>query len=126
MAVPAVTQIMQAYFQVTPPADAPKTCPVLPTDPPPAPDTLAVALVEGWRGEVLVALEAGDEGAFVLRGAGLDLDRLAGLRVAAFARPFGIDDEIAEAGDFQHEAKSETDQPEQQVHQRLAHQSFER
>ncbi|RRR70680.1 MAG: peptidoglycan glycosyltransferase [Candidatus Viridilinea halotolerans] len=30
MAMPAVTQIMQAYFQVAPPADAPGNCPVLP------------------------------------------------------------------------------------------------
>ncbi len=37
MTVPAVTQIMQAYFKVTPPADAPRTCPVMPADPLPAP-----------------------------------------------------------------------------------------
>jgi penicillin-binding protein 2 len=37
MAVPAVTQIMQAYFKVIPPENAPKTCPVLPQDPAPAP-----------------------------------------------------------------------------------------
>jgi penicillin-binding protein 2 len=30
IAVPAVTQIMQAYFGVTPPEEAPRTCPVLP------------------------------------------------------------------------------------------------
>lgn len=40
MAVPAVTQIMQAYFKTTPPAEAPRTCPVLPTDPPAAPETV--------------------------------------------------------------------------------------
>jgi penicillin-binding protein 2 len=40
MAVPAVTQIMQAYFKVAPPAEAPGTCPVLPTDPAPAPPTV--------------------------------------------------------------------------------------
>jgi penicillin-binding protein 2 len=33
MAVPAVTQIMQAYFKVAPPADAPGTCPALPVAP---------------------------------------------------------------------------------------------
>lgn len=40
MAVPAVTQIMQAYFKVTPPAEPPGTCPVLPQDPPPVPATV--------------------------------------------------------------------------------------
>ncbi|PDW04876.1 penicillin-binding transpeptidase domain-containing protein [Candidatus Viridilinea mediisalina] len=30
MALPAVTQIMQAYYQIAPPADAPANCPVLP------------------------------------------------------------------------------------------------
>ncbi len=30
LAVPAVTQIMQAYFKVTPPAELPRGCPVLP------------------------------------------------------------------------------------------------
>ncbi|NTV64365.1 MAG: peptidoglycan glycosyltransferase, partial [Oscillochloris sp.] len=35
MAVPAVTQIMQAYFHIAPLADAPKTCPVMPSDPAP-------------------------------------------------------------------------------------------
>ncbi len=39
MAVPAVTQIMQTYFGVTPPANKPRICPVLPGDPPPAPVT---------------------------------------------------------------------------------------
>ena len=34
MAVPAVTQIMQAYFKVTPPNKQPAICPRLPTDPP--------------------------------------------------------------------------------------------
>jgi penicillin-binding protein 2 len=33
LAVPAVTQIMQAYFEVTPPEDRPRTCPVMPQDP---------------------------------------------------------------------------------------------
>jgi penicillin-binding protein 2 len=37
LAVPAVTQIMQSYFQVTPPADTPYFCPALPQDTPPAP-----------------------------------------------------------------------------------------
>jgi penicillin-binding protein 2 len=32
IAVPALTQVMQAYFGVTPPEDAPRTCPVLPTE----------------------------------------------------------------------------------------------
>ncbi len=32
IAVPAVAQVMQAYFGVTPPEDAPRTCPVLPTE----------------------------------------------------------------------------------------------
>lgn len=36
MAVPAVTQIMQAYFGVTPPAEQPRTCPTLPVTVPPA------------------------------------------------------------------------------------------
>jgi penicillin-binding protein 2 len=35
MTVPATTQIMQAYFGVTPPTDAPRTCPILPGDPTP-------------------------------------------------------------------------------------------
>lgn len=39
--VPAVTQIMQTYFKVAPPAEAPQTCPVLPSDPTPAPATTA-------------------------------------------------------------------------------------
>jgi penicillin-binding protein 2 len=39
MAVPAVTQIMQAYFKVTPPAEPPSTCPALPKDPAPAPES---------------------------------------------------------------------------------------
>jgi penicillin-binding protein 2 len=30
IAVPAVTQIMQAYFGITPPANRPAICPVLP------------------------------------------------------------------------------------------------
>jgi penicillin-binding protein 2 len=30
LAVPAVTQIMQAYFQVEPPAEPPAECPALP------------------------------------------------------------------------------------------------
>lgn len=34
MAVPAVAQIMQAYLKVTPPAEPPRECPVLPTDAP--------------------------------------------------------------------------------------------
>ncbi len=33
MAVPAVTQIMQAYFKVTPPEDPPASCPALPVPP---------------------------------------------------------------------------------------------
>ncbi|GAB4425680.1 MAG: penicillin-binding transpeptidase domain-containing protein [Chloroflexi bacterium OHK40] len=37
MAVPAVTQIMQAHFKVAPPAEAPRTCPAMPADPEPAP-----------------------------------------------------------------------------------------
>jgi penicillin-binding protein 2 len=37
LAVPAVTQMMQAYFQVTPPETPPFGCPTLPTDTPPAP-----------------------------------------------------------------------------------------
>jgi penicillin-binding protein 2 len=43
IAVPAVTQIMQAYFKVAPPADAPATCPQLPVAPalpPVAPPTV--------------------------------------------------------------------------------------
>jgi penicillin-binding protein 2 len=36
MAVPAVTQIMQAYFKVTPPAERPRICPTMPLDPQPA------------------------------------------------------------------------------------------
>ncbi|NJN19416.1 MAG: peptidoglycan glycosyltransferase [Oscillochloris sp.] len=39
MAVPAVTQIIQAYFGVTPPEDAPRICPVMPLDPEPATTT---------------------------------------------------------------------------------------
>ncbi|NTU82685.1 MAG: peptidoglycan glycosyltransferase [Chloroflexales bacterium] len=39
MAVPAVTQIMQAYFKVAPPADAPGLCPAMPADPAPAAPT---------------------------------------------------------------------------------------
>lgn len=35
MAVPAVTQVMQAYFNVAPPADAPAACPKMPADPAP-------------------------------------------------------------------------------------------
>ncbi len=37
MAVPAVTQIMQAFFKLTPPAERPRTCPVMPADPEPTP-----------------------------------------------------------------------------------------
>ncbi|MFV9505364.1 MAG: penicillin-binding transpeptidase domain-containing protein [Oscillochloridaceae bacterium umkhey_bin13] len=37
MAVPATTQILQAYYGVTPPQDAPRICPVLPSDPIDAP-----------------------------------------------------------------------------------------
>jgi penicillin-binding protein 2 len=37
MTVPAVAQIMQAYFQVSPPADAPRNCPVLPVRSPGVP-----------------------------------------------------------------------------------------
>jgi len=33
LAVPAVTQIMQAYFAVAPPEDRPRSCPVMPQDP---------------------------------------------------------------------------------------------
>ncbi|EFO81853.1 peptidoglycan glycosyltransferase [Oscillochloris trichoides DG-6] len=36
MAVPAATQIMQAYFKVTPPAEPPRICPVMPGDPMPS------------------------------------------------------------------------------------------
>ncbi len=43
MAVPAVTQIMQAYFGVTPPENAPSICPAMPPDP--QPDELPVALL---------------------------------------------------------------------------------
>lgn len=45
MAVPAVTQIMQAYFGVTPPEERPRTCPLLPTDDPDlsVPDIAAAA-----------------------------------------------------------------------------------
>ncbi len=39
MAVPAATQIMQAYFNVTPPEERPRICPVLPGDPVPPEDT---------------------------------------------------------------------------------------
>jgi len=42
MAVPAVTQIMQAYFGVTPPANQPRPCPALPVQiPVDAPPTVA-------------------------------------------------------------------------------------
>lgn len=37
MAVPAVTQMLQAYLQVAPPTDAPNICPASPPDPEPAP-----------------------------------------------------------------------------------------
>lgn len=43
MAVPAVTQIMQAHFGVAPPADAPRTCPALPADPAPETPTTGLA-----------------------------------------------------------------------------------
>lgn len=42
MTVPAVTQVIQAYFGVTPPADAPRTCPVMPPDPAPAETTVGL------------------------------------------------------------------------------------
>ncbi|MEI7645914.1 MAG: penicillin-binding transpeptidase domain-containing protein [Chloroflexales bacterium] len=35
MAVPAVTQMMQAYFKVAPPVDRPRICPTMPVDPQP-------------------------------------------------------------------------------------------
>ena len=48
MAVPAVTQIMQAYFKVTPPSNAPRLCPVMPANPtavpPPATGTPTATL----------------------------------------------------------------------------------
>jgi penicillin-binding protein 2 len=42
MAVPAVTQIIQAYFKVTPPAERPSTCPAMPIDPEPAPPAVGM------------------------------------------------------------------------------------
>lgn len=44
MAVPAVTQIMQAYFKTAPPAAAPAICPVLPVAPSVAPAPPAVGI----------------------------------------------------------------------------------
>lgn len=40
MAVPAVTQMLQAYFGTEPPANAPAFCPAMPPDPAPAPPTV--------------------------------------------------------------------------------------
>jgi penicillin-binding protein 2 len=42
MAVPAVTQIMQAYFEVAPPENAPRSCPALPVRSPSAPEPSTV------------------------------------------------------------------------------------
>jgi penicillin-binding protein 2 len=41
MTVPAVTQIMQAYFKVAPPAEPPASCPALPVAPWSAPPVTA-------------------------------------------------------------------------------------
>lgn len=40
MAVPAVTQMLQAYFGTEPPANVPAFCPAMPPDPAPAPPTV--------------------------------------------------------------------------------------
>lgn len=45
IAVPAATQIMQAFFKVTPPTDQPRICPVMPPDPEPTPAPAPPAIV---------------------------------------------------------------------------------